>query len=50
VLVDELLLQREDIAFNAGSHSVSIVMRAADFARLSGAWACRFAQGPSPDV
>lgn len=48
VLVDELLLAREDIAFNAGSNTVSIVMRAADFARLSGAQACRFAQAVSP--
>src|SRR5215813_5037055 len=50
VLVDELLLEREDIAFNAGSNSVSIVMRAADFARLAGARACRFAQESSPSV
>src|SRR5215470_2593415 len=35
VLVDEELAQREDIAFNAGSHTVSIVMRCADFLRLS---------------
>jgi len=48
VLVDELLLEREDIAFNAGSTSVSIIMRAADFARLAEARACRFAQAPSP--
>ena len=48
VLVDELLLAREDIVFNAGSDSVSIIMRAADFARLSGARACRFAQAVSP--
>jgi Ala-tRNA(Pro) deacylase len=48
VLVDELLLAREDIAFNAGSNAVSIIMRAADFARLSGARACRFAQAVSP--
>ena len=48
VLVDELLLAREDIVFNAGSNSVSIIMRAADFARLSGARACRFAQTVSP--
>jgi Ala-tRNA(Pro) deacylase len=37
VLVDEELAHREDIAFNAGSHTVSIVMRCADFLRLSGA-------------
>ena len=48
VLVDELLLERENIAFNAGSTSVSIIMRAADFARLAEARACRFAQAPSP--
>jgi len=49
VLVDELLLEREDIAFNAGSNSVSIIMRAADFARLSRAQACRFAQAAPPE-
>ena len=37
VLVDEELAQREEIAFNAGSHTVSIVMQCADFLRLSGA-------------
>ena len=46
VLVEELLLEREDIAFNAGSTTVSIVMRASDFVRLSGARPCRFAQVP----
>ena len=35
VLVDEELAKREDIAFNAGSNKVSIVMRCADFLRLS---------------
>jgi prolyl-tRNA editing enzyme YbaK/EbsC (Cys-tRNA(Pro) deacylase) len=34
--------------FNAGSNSVSIIMRAADFARLSGARVCRFVQAVSP--
>jgi len=47
VLVDELLLEREEIAFNAGSQTASIIMRAADFTRLSGARACRFAQTPA---
>ena len=37
VLVDEELTQREEIAFNAGSNAVSIVMRCADFLRLSDA-------------
>ena len=37
VLVDEELTQREEIAFNAGSNTVSIVMRCADFLRLSDA-------------
>src|SRR5262249_9821346 len=36
VLVDEELARRENIAFNAGSHTVSIVMRCADFLRLRG--------------
>jgi len=35
VLADAELAAREDIAFNAGSNAVSIVMRAADFIRLS---------------
>ena len=37
VLVDAALAAREEIAFNAGSNDVSIVMAAADFLRLSGA-------------
>jgi len=37
VLVDEALAAREEIAFNAGSNDVSIVMAAADFLRLSAA-------------
>jgi Ala-tRNA(Pro) deacylase len=35
VFADAELAAREDIAFNAGSNAVSIVMRAADFIRLS---------------
>lgn len=35
VLVDTELAAREEIAFNAGSNAVSIVMRGADFLRLS---------------
>ena len=37
VLVDEALAAREEIAFNAGDNSASIVMPCADFLRLSGA-------------
>jgi Ala-tRNA(Pro) deacylase len=37
VFVDEQLAQREEIAFNAGSNTVSIVMRCADFLDLSAA-------------
>jgi Ala-tRNA(Pro) deacylase len=37
VLADAELAAREEIAFNAGSNAVSIVMRGADFVRLSGA-------------
>jgi Ala-tRNA(Pro) deacylase len=37
VLVDEQLARRDEIAFNAGSNTVSIVMPAAEFLRLSGA-------------
>src|SRR5215831_3519767 len=35
VLVDEELIEREEIAFNAGSNTVSLVMRCDDFLRLS---------------
>jgi Ala-tRNA(Pro) deacylase len=37
VLVDEALAAREEIVFNAGSNTVSILMRADDFLRHSGA-------------
>jgi Ala-tRNA(Pro) deacylase len=37
VFVDAELAGREEIAFNAGSNTVSIVMSCADFLRLSGA-------------
>jgi Ala-tRNA(Pro) deacylase len=37
VFVDAMLAEREEIAFNAGSNTVSIVMSGADFLRLSGA-------------
>jgi len=37
VLVDETLAEREEIAFNAGSNTVSIIMRSDDFLHLSGA-------------
>jgi Ala-tRNA(Pro) deacylase len=37
VFVDEPLAEREEIAFNAGSNTISIVMSCADFLRLSGA-------------
>jgi prolyl-tRNA editing enzyme YbaK/EbsC (Cys-tRNA(Pro) deacylase) len=44
VLVDEELTRCEEIAFNAGSRTVSITMRCADFLRLAGARVCRFGQ------
>lgn len=44
VLVDEALAAREEIAFNAGSNDVSMVMAAADFLRLSGARVERLAR------
>lgn len=44
VLAEEELARRDEIAFNAGSNTVSIVMRADDFVRLSGARVCRFAR------
>jgi Ala-tRNA(Pro) deacylase len=37
VFVDEQLAHREEIAFNAGSNTMSIVMPCAEFLRLSGA-------------
>jgi Ala-tRNA(Pro) deacylase len=37
VFVDTLLAKREEIAFNAGCNTVSIVMACTDFLRLSGA-------------
>jgi Ala-tRNA(Pro) deacylase len=40
VLVDEELAARDEIAFNAGSNAVSIVMRGADFLRLSEGRVC----------
>src|SRR5574341_1600936 len=44
VLVDEELTEREEIAFNAGSNAVSIVMRCADFLRLAEAQVCRLSR------
>jgi Ala-tRNA(Pro) deacylase len=44
VLVDEALAAREEIAFNAGSNTVSIVMRGDDFLRCSGARLARFSR------
>ena len=37
VLVDAALVARDEIAFNAGSNTTSIIMACADFLRLSGA-------------
>jgi prolyl-tRNA editing enzyme YbaK/EbsC (Cys-tRNA(Pro) deacylase) len=45
VLVDEELTRCEEVAFNAGSREVSIIMRSADMIRLAGARVCRFAEG-----
>lgn len=45
VLVDAALAARDEIAFNAGSNDVSMVMAAADFLRLSGARVERLASG-----
>ena len=44
VLVDEELAKRDEIAFNAGSNTTSIVMRCADFLRLSEASVHRLAK------
>jgi Ala-tRNA(Pro) deacylase len=43
VLLDEALCASEQVAFNAGSNAVSIVMRCDDLVRVSGATVCRFA-------
>ena len=43
VLLDEALCANEQVAFNAGSNAVSIVMRCDDLVRVSGATICRFA-------
>jgi Ala-tRNA(Pro) deacylase len=44
VLVDEELTRCQEIAFNAGSNTVSIAMRTEDFLRLSGAQIYRLAK------
>ncbi len=44
VLVDEELARRQEIAFNAGSNTKSIVMRCEDFLRLSEARICRLSR------
>ena len=44
VLVDEALTRCAEIAFNAGSNTVSMTMRCEDFVRLSGATVGRFAR------
>lgn len=43
VLLEETLCTNERVAFNAGSNTVSITMRADDLVRVSGATVCRFA-------
>ena len=42
VLLDEALTRQAEVAFNAGSNAVSVVMRGADLVRLSGARVERF--------
>ncbi len=44
VLADEELGRRKEVAFNAGSNSVSIVIGAAELIRLSGARVCPLAR------
>jgi Ala-tRNA(Pro) deacylase len=50
VFVDEELARRDRVAFNAGSNSVSIAMRADDLVRLSGATICRLTRDESQNV
>ena len=44
VFLDERLTSPEEVAFNAGSDTVSITMRSADLVRLSEARVCRITQ------
>ena len=44
VYVDEALKADEEIVFNAGTHRDAVRMRYADFAKLSKAWVCSFAE------
>jgi Ala-tRNA(Pro) deacylase len=50
VLVDEALAEREEIAFNAGSNTVSIIMRGDDFLRLSEARVHALTCPPAPGI
>ena len=49
-LVDEALAERSEIAFSAGSNTVSIIMRGDDFLRLSEARVHALTRPPSPGV
>jgi Ala-tRNA(Pro) deacylase len=44
VLLDEALCANERVAFNAGSTTVSIIMRCDDLVRIAGAKVCRFSE------
>lgn len=47
-LVDQALAERDEVAFNAGSNTVSIVMRGDEFLRVSGARVHALTQVPGP--
>ena len=49
-LVDEALALREEVAFNAGSNTVSIVMRGDEFLRVAGADVRALTRAPGPGV
>ena len=49
-LVDEALARRSEIAFSAGSNTVSIIMRGDDFLRLSEARVHALTRPPAPGV
>ena len=49
-LVDEALAERSEIAFSAGSNTVSIIMRGDDFLRLSEARVHALTRPPAPGV
>jgi Ala-tRNA(Pro) deacylase len=50
VFVDAALAERQEIAFSAGSNTVSIIMRGDDFLRLSDAHVHALTRPPAPGI